>query len=132
MSDSAKPSPRPILIDPADGPCEICEGWRYANTIKGKPVCNRCTGDLGLYLNMGRNGFQTPGADHFHLIAVNGVPGRECAWGTVCWDCYAKAHKEKYPDLPVPQRPQRIEEIDDAKHAATMKPAEGVVQEMAE
>lgn len=123
--------PRPVLIDPADGPCETCAGWSKARAARPHG-CATCGNDIPLYLNMGRAGFQTPAPDHYHLTADTGLPGRAGIYPPgVCWDCYAKVYAALYPGLPLPRRPQLIE-MPDELDASRLPPPVGTIEEFAE
>lgn len=93
--------PRPVLIDPADGPCEICAGHRPG-------VCARCGERVGVYENMAGSGFQSPAPDHWHLRPVEGVSGRQAVYAEVCLECYRKAFAVTYPGHPFPPAPRRL------------------------
>jgi len=119
---------RPILVDPADGPCEICAAWEASLTamrqklgprVDGRPPrpCARCGELVGVYENMFGAGFRSPRPHHFHLGAVEGtgVPGRVGMFEELCWDCYTKAFAEAYPNATCPDAPRQM-------MAATQKP----------
>jgi hypothetical protein len=88
-------SARPVLIDPADGPCEICES-------RAPGRCDRCHKPIPVYENMGGAGFQSVKPDHFHLAQIEGIAGRRAQWAEVCRECYREEHKTVYPDLRIP------------------------------
>lgn len=93
---------RPVLIDPADGPCEICASWVQTERPR---KCNRCGGGIGIYENMRGAGFTNPKPHHFHLVPVVGIPGREAIHEELCLSCYHEAFREAYPDAELPVVP---------------------------
>lgn len=74
-------APRPILIDPADGPCDIC------------PPDNRVCYDCGAGGELSVGPGAAPG-EHFHITQVNGVPGREHVAMNRCGVCHSKLLQE--------------------------------------
>jgi len=91
---------RPVLIDEADGKCEICTKWSAGNE-SGK-CCNSCAGAVASGENMAGNGYQSPRADHYHLKSVLGLNGREAIFSELCLECYRAAFTEAYPEIEVP------------------------------
>lgn len=90
---------RPVLVDPQDGPCELC-----AKHNDG--VCDRC-GAKKMYdkltdhtRHIGNNGFQSPKPSHYHLSPVLGIAGREAYYDELCIDCYRKDYTAVYGTKP--------------------------------
>src|SRR5678816_4468769 len=90
---------RPTIIDPADGPCEICAAHKAG-------TCDRC-GATEFFRettdhtrHMGDNGFQSVKPSHFHLAPVLGVSGRESRFDELCIDCYRKDYTAVYDTEP--------------------------------
>lgn len=102
---------RPVLIDPADGACEICAAWTAAREAAGKPVCGRCGKAVLPFQNMGGNGFQSVKPDHYHLEMVGSEAGRRCRYAELCHECYLADHKAVYPDTPLPSLPLVVVDI---------------------
>ena len=102
---------RPILIDPADGPCEICSARAEARGKAGKPICHRCGDSFHAFQNMGGNGFQSVKPDHFHLEMVGEASGRRCQWAELCHVCYLAEHKAVYPDAEIPKLPMVLMDL---------------------
>jgi hypothetical protein len=107
-SVEAAPSPRPVLIDQADGPCEICAEWAKRKYVQvaanGKIRYDyRCDGCDGIIPNVGPpangRGIQACVPHHFHLRGVgpSGVPGREGVFQELCLDCAIKMRLKVYP-----------------------------------
>lgn len=96
---------RPILIDQADGPCEICADRVTANEKAGRRLCTRCGAGFLNYQNMGGNGFQSVKPHHYHLEPVEGTMGRRCVWDELCHECHVRDRQEAYPGIPVPALP---------------------------
>jgi len=126
MSDPA--TPRPILIDPADGPCEICAGWEAGRAKAGRPTCQRCGGAVLPFQNMGGNGFQSVKPHHWHLELVGDTSGRRGKYQELCHDCYQADHKAAYPNLPVPQLPLVLTDPNARQDARLFRPADGTVE----
>jgi hypothetical protein len=120
---------RPVLIDPADGPCETCAGWEAKRAAAGKPVCVRCDAPILPFQNMGGNGFQSVHPDHYHLEAVGAVAGRRCRYAELCHECYLADHKAAYPDLPLPQLPLVLADLNAKQDPKLFRPADGDVIE---
>lgn len=102
---------RPILIDPADGPCEICAGWRAAKEIKGEDGrniglnCDGCGKQIPAYAGMGGSGFQSQTIHHWHLKPINGIAARQGVTRELCRECQLIDHAEAYPGQPLPELP---------------------------
>lgn len=107
---------RPVIIDLADGPCEMCalneERNKEASKKAKKPVttCFRC-GEKdftqGVHSDatkwMHSNGFRSVKPSHFHLWkGESGANGKEAMWDELCINCYRKDYKAVYPDLEAP------------------------------
>lgn len=92
---------RPLLIDLADGACEICQEWNTLNSGT-EFFCVKCKAKIPNMTNMDKRGYQSPKPHHFHLKPIGGIQGREAAFLEVCVDCYRELFKEAYPDSPVP------------------------------
>lgn len=88
---------RPILIDEADGKCEICLGWHELNPAGSKVrhcvVCHEAVNSLQ---EMQGNGYQSPRPDHFHLKATLGLNGREAIFSELCFKCYCDTYERAY------------------------------------
>lgn len=88
---------RPVLIDPVDGPCPICEGYKKRGK-KGEHLCDKCGKPVkGHDENMGENGYQSVKPTHFHLVPVEGLGGRRAVFAEVCKKCYDKERQAVYP-----------------------------------
>jgi len=92
---------RPVLIDPADGPCEIC-------AARGPGRCDSCDAPVGEFEHMAGRGFQSPVPDHWHLRPVEGIAGRQAVYAELCLACYRKAFAAKYPGHPLPPAPRQL------------------------
>lgn len=120
---------RPLLIDPADGPCEICSAW----AARPRGTCTRCGGPILPFQNMGGNGFQGVFPDHYHLEPIGDVMGRHGRYAELCHECYLTDHAAAYPDVPPPQLPLVFMDINARHDAKLFRPADGdVVEEYAE
>ena len=86
---------RPILIDQADGACELC-------AVHKSGTCDHCGEKIISGEWMAGNGYQSPKPHHFHIKPVLGLQGREAVFSELCLGCYRLAHKEAYPDLELP------------------------------
>ena len=86
---------RPILIDESDGRCEICAAHEPG-------LCDLCKEAIPVYENMGGSGYCSPKPSHYHLVMVEGTPGRSARLEELCLDCYRQRHAEAYPGLPLP------------------------------
>lgn len=79
---------RPVLIDEADGACEICAEW------SGKPGCCKACGEA---LPEGR-GIESCVPHHFHLTVINGsCPGRRGIPQELCKECAIALRLKVYP-----------------------------------
>ena len=73
---------RPILIDENDGLCEICAAHRSFH-------CDRCGKVVDPRdVNMGKAGYQSVRPSHFHLVQINGIPGRRGIFEELCYGCH--------------------------------------------
>ena len=101
-----EPLPRAPIIDPNDGPCEICAQWaaaKYVQDETGKTVGFRCDEcgevipDMGLMRGRGFNGVAP---HHFHLRPIKGtsIPGREVILQELCPACYRRHRQAVYPN----------------------------------
>lgn len=80
---------RPVLVDEADGKCEICDAHEMTK-------CDACGKKIPVYLNMGGSGYQSPKPSHYHIGVVGGVQGRRCKWSELCLECYKKEYLSNY------------------------------------
>lgn len=119
---------RPILIDPADGPCDICAGWDAKRAAAGRPVCQRCGSGIPAFQNMGGNGFQSVRPHHWHLEQVGDTAGRRAKYQELCHECYLADHKAAYPDVPPPQLPMVLADPNVRQDAKLFRPPDGVVE----
>lgn len=121
--------PRPVLIDPADGPCEICAAW----AARPKGTCTTCGAAILPFQNMGGNGFQSVFPDHYHLEQVGDVAGRRGKYAELCHECYRKNYAETYPDSPPPQLPLVFMDLNARHDPKLFRPVDGeVIEEFAE
>lgn len=94
---------RPVLIDEADGPCDICKEWKSLNNNENKVrVCIQCKEPVNGLKEMQGNGYQSPKPNHFHLKATLGINGREAIFSELCFKCYCNSYQEAY-DKPYPR-----------------------------
>lgn len=119
------PQSRPLLIDPADGPCEICARWE----ARPKGTCARCPAPVLPFQNMGGNGFQSVRPDHYHLEMVGEAAGRRCKYAELCHDCYLADHAAVYPGLPAPLLPLVVVDINKRNDPKLFIPPVGEVLE---
>jgi len=105
---------RAVIIDLADGPCEMCDlaAQRNAEASKeaGRPVttCFRCgESDFtqGVHSDatkwMHSNGFRSVKPSHFHLWkGETGGNGKEAMWDELCLTCYRDEYKAVYGKKP--------------------------------
>lgn len=82
---------RPVIIDPADGPCEICLARKA-----GK--CDKCHKNIKNDdpVNMGGSGYQSVQPSHFHLKSVEGIQGRQSFFAELCLACHNKDRASNY------------------------------------
>ena len=82
--------PRPVIIDPADGACEICQKHKSGKCDKcGKSLANKDP-------NMGQSGYQSVQPSHFHIKTVEGVQGRQAFFDELCYACHQKDRTANY------------------------------------
>jgi hypothetical protein len=107
---------RPVIIDLADGPCEMCALAQQRNAEASKeanrPVtcCFRC-GETdftqGVHSDatkwMHSNGFRSVKPSHYHLWkGDSGANGKEAYWDELCITCYREDYMAVYPDQESP------------------------------
>jgi hypothetical protein len=97
-------SERPILIDPADGACEICLDWMQKKTSIGPDGklqyhCDCCGGVIAYEAIMGGRGIDSVVPHHYHLrgIGPGSYPGREGIHQELCKDCAIALRLKVYP-----------------------------------
>ena len=89
---------RPLIIDLADGACDICKNHRPF-------FCDRCGTQIKNYREMNGSGFQSVAPTHFHITSVVGYKGKEAKYAELCYRCYIFEFAEKYPEVTVPEEP---------------------------
>lgn len=105
---------RPVIIDLADGPCEMCQlaAQRTAEASKAagrhKTTCFRCGesdfiqgvhSDATMWMHS--NGFRSVKPSHFHLWrGESGGNGKEAMWDELCINCYREEYKAVYNKKP--------------------------------
>lgn len=73
---------RPIIIDPSDGPCEICAAHKAG-------VCDRCEKKIKAKdPSMGASGYQSVKPSHFHLRQIEGIQGKAGFHDELCYECH--------------------------------------------
>ena len=93
---------RPVLIDEADGKCEICIASEQLNKANANPRrCHKCKEPVNSLHEMANNGYQSPRPDHFHLQPTLGLNGRAAIFAELCFKCYCEAYLAAY-DKPYP------------------------------
>lgn len=95
---------RPVLVDEADGPCEICADWAARKRTEAGRHCDACGVAIPVLLNMFGNGYDSVRPHHFHLrgIGPSGTPGRAAVHRELCTDCYRLDFAAAYPGATVP------------------------------
>lgn len=97
---------RPILIDEADGPCEICAEWAAGKHVldeNGKFLGYRCDECKQLIKPFNPvvdpRGSHSVNHHHFHVVGVGtaGSPGRRGIVQELCLPCYVKHRQKIYP-----------------------------------
>lgn len=81
---------RPVIIDPADGPCEICEAHRAG-------LCDRCEKKIKPQdASMGSSGYQSVRPSHFHLKQIEGIQGKAGFFDELCYACHRQDRLNAY------------------------------------
>ena len=103
---------RPIIVDPEDGPCEICAVRREIMDVKDESVrrvgvrCDDCTKLIPVYRDMGGSGFESATVDHIHLVsdAVKKHPIKR----ELCALCYLIDYAKQFPAAEPPELPPEV------------------------
>lgn len=73
------------------------------------PLCEECGIDMPHYQNA-LYGFVSQTKEIPKLAQVGGYNGIEAVEVSVCWDCYIKSYKERFPDQKLPPKPIILDE----------------------
>ena len=95
------PVKRPIKIDPADGPCEICAEWqdRKAAVNGDGTMARHCDGCAGVIAG---TCYESQTVHHYHLGAIKDANCWMPIHRELCLECYRLDFAAKYPGVKVP------------------------------
>ncbi|MBX9623791.1 MAG: hypothetical protein K2X82_08245 [Gemmataceae bacterium] len=105
MSAADRPAPkaRPVKIDPADGPCEICQGWADNKTVvdgdRKARACDLCGVPIPVHPALGGGGTQAQVANHFHLASIEGQAVWMGVYPELCPACATADYETAFPGM---------------------------------